>query len=224
MKSNYPECGKCPYKKCDRLCMNPNGKAPENCPSKRYTATVQRAVDEMNRYENLTFTKNAAIQEGEGYGNKRLGYAHVKPIKPRIQETIEFIRKMDFHRVGLVFCIGMVKEAKAVDKLLNHSGFDVVSVCCKLGSRLKSEIGLEEDQKIQPGSFESMCNPVAQAFVLNEAESEFNIIMGLCVGHDSLFLKYAEAPCTVLAAKDRLLGHNPLAAIYTLDSYYRSLK
>jgi hypothetical protein len=26
------------------------------------------------------------------------------------------------------------------------------------------------------------------------------------------------------SAKDRLLGHNPLAAIYTIDSYYRSLK
>lgn len=39
-----------------------------------------------------------------------------------------------------------------------------------------------------------------------------------------LFLKYAEAPCTVLVVKDRLLGHNPLAAIYTIDGYYRSLK
>ena len=36
-------------------------------------------------------------------------------------------------------------------------------------------------------------------------------------------MKYSNAPCTVLAAKDRLLGHNPLAAIYTIDSYYRSL-
>jgi uncharacterized metal-binding protein len=42
--------------------------------------------------------------------------------------------------------------------------------------------------------------------------------------NDSLFLKYSDAPCPVLAAKDRLLGHNPLAAIYTIDNYYRSLK
>jgi len=51
----------------------------------------------------------------------------------------------------------------------------------------------------------------------NDEQTEFNIVMGLCVGHDSLFLKYSNAPCTVLAAKDRLLGHNPLAAIYTVD-------
>ena len=69
-----------------------------------------------------------------------------------------------------------------------------------------------------------MCNPIAQALILNEAQTEFNVVLGLCVGHDSLFLKYAEAPCTMLAVKDRLLGHNPLAAIYTIESYYRSLK
>lgn len=68
-----------------------------------------------------------------------------------------------------------------------------------------------------------MCNPITQAYLLNEEKTEFNILLGLCVGHDSLFLKNAEAPCTVLAVKDRLLGHNPLAAIYTAESYYRAL-
>ena len=69
-----------------------------------------------------------------------------------------------------------------------------------------------------------MCNPILQAMVLNDGKTDLNVLLGLCVGHDSLFFKYAEAPCTVLAVKDRLLGHNPLAAIYTSDSYYRSLK
>ena len=30
-----------------------------------------------------------------------------------------------------------------------------------------------------------------------------------------------EAPVTVSAAKDRVLGHNPMAAIYLADSYYK---
>jgi enoyl-CoA hydratase/carnithine racemase len=46
----------------------------------------------------------------------------------------------------------------------------------------------------------------------DQQKTDFNVLLGLCVGHDSLFLKYAEAPCTVLAVKDRMLGHNPLAA------------
>jgi uncharacterized metal-binding protein len=101
---------------------------------------------------------------------------------------------------------------------------EVVSVSCKAGRTPKEKIGIRDDQKIAIGCFESMCNPIMQAFVLNDSKTEFNVLMGLCVGHDSLFLKYAEAPCTVLAAKDRLLGHNPLAAIYNIDSYYRALK
>ncbi len=44
------------------------------------------------------------------------------------------------------------------------------------------------------------------------------------MGHDSLFIKHARGPVTVLAVKDRLLGHNPMAAIYHNDSYWRSLK
>jgi uncharacterized metal-binding protein len=44
------------------------------------------------------------------------------------------------------------------------------------------------------------------------------------VGHDALFIKYAKAPITVLAVKDRLLAHNPLAAVYQCDHYYRYLK
>jgi uncharacterized metal-binding protein len=69
-----------------------------------------------------------------------------------------------------------------------------------------------------------MCNPVLQALTVNEEKTDFNILLGLCVGHDSLFLKYAEAPCTVLAVKDRVLVHNPLAAVYNIDLYYRYLK
>lgn len=39
-------------------------------------------------------------------------------------------------------------------------------------------------------------------------------VVGLCVGHDSLFIKFSEAPVTVLIAKDRVLAHNPVGALY----------
>jgi uncharacterized metal-binding protein len=48
-------------------------------------------------------------------------------------------------------------------------------------------------------------------------------VIGLCVGHDSLFFMHSKAPATVLVAKDRVLGHNPVAALYTTHSYYRRL-
>jgi uncharacterized metal-binding protein len=85
-------------------------------------------------------------------------------------------------------------------------------------------IGITDFDKIHRGTDEAMCNPIFQAKLLNHSKTEFNILMGLCVGHDSLFFKNAEAPTTVLAVKDRVTGHNPLAAIYLSESYYRKIK
>ena len=65
-----------------------------------------------------------------------------------------------------------------------------------------------------------MCNPIHQSRRLNKEETDLNILVGLCVGHDSLFYKYSKAPVTTLVVKDRVLGHNPVAALYTADSYY----
>ena len=69
-----------------------------------------------------------------------------------------------------------------------------------------------------------MCNPIAQARLLNDAKTDFNIMLGLCIGHDSLFLKHVEGLTTVFAVKDRVTGHNPMVALYTSESYYRRLK
>lgn len=224
MDKELPGCARCPINTQDRVCQQEDGKSPLFCPTQNYQAVIEKALDELKKPEILEFARQASIQEGEGYANRDLGYEKVKPDKPRIMETIEFAHRMNYKRLGLVFCIGLVKEAKVVEKLLSSEGFEVVSALCKLGREPKETIGVHDDQKIRIGCFESMCNPIAQAFVLNSENTEFNIVMGLCVGHDSLFLKYSQALCTVLAAKDRLLGHNPLAAIYTIDSYYRSLK
>ena len=224
MSQEIAGCARCPVITRDRLCQREDGKGPSFCATENYQEAVDNALEELKKPEILEFARQASIQEADGYANKELGYEHVKPVKPRIQETIEFAHRMKYKRLGLVFCLGLRPEAKIVEKLLASEGFEVVSALCKLGRTPKESIGIRDDQKINIGCFESMCNPIAQAYVMNEEKTEFNIVMGLCVGHDSLFLKYSDAPCTVLAAKDRLLGHNPLAAVYTIDTYYRSLQ
>ena len=108
--------------------------------------------------------------------------------------------------------------------IFQQYGLDVVSVICKVGGVDKSRVGITDGEKLNLGGHESMCNPIAQAELLNSEKTEFNVLLGLCVGHDSLFLKYSEACCTVLAVKDRVLGHNPLAAVYTCDSYNKYIK
>ncbi len=113
------------------------------------------------------------------------------------------------------------KEAKIFASILRNHEFEVESLACKNGSVLKEFIGISNEEQVRPCTYEPMCNPIGQAKLLNQSGTQLNILLGLCVGHDSLFLKYSEAPVTVFAVKDRVLGHNPLAAIYMAEGYYK---
>ena len=223
MKNELPQCALCPFDYLERLCRKEGGRSPGHCPTLCNPELAQASVSRMRSGGDLEFARKASVQEAEGYDCKRKGTGSVRPVKPRILEIIEFAKRMDYRRIALIFCGGLRKEASVVHKILKNRGFEVISIICKVGRAPKEVLGLTEDQKIFPGSFESMCNPILQARLANHYESQFNVLLGLCVGHDSLFLKHAEAPCTILAVKDRLLGHNPLAAVYQFESYYRYL-
>ena len=134
----------------------------------------------------------------------------------RLEELLEFAKRMEFRKIGIAFCIGLFEEAKLVAEVFERRGFEVFSVACKVGAIDKSELNLK---KIQPCKLEAACNPVGQAEVLNEVGTEMNVIVGLCVGHDMLFQMYSRAPVTTLIVKDRVLAHSPAGAIYS--SYYR---
>jgi uncharacterized metal-binding protein len=133
-------------------------------------------------------------------------------------------QKMGYQKLGLAFCTGVTQEARVLTEVLEKHGFEVVGVSCKVGGVPKERTGLQEEEKINIGNHESMCNPIGQAMILNDARTDFNIMFCLCVGHDSLFLKYIKGLTTVLAAKDRVTGHNPMAALYPVNSYYQKLK
>jgi len=133
----------------------------------------------------------------------------------RLEEIIEFSKQAGYKKLGLAFCIGLADEAMVVADILKQV-FQVESVCCKVAGVDKDKYGMS---KITADKFEVACNPVAQAKVLNRAGTDLNIQLGLCLGHDLLFQKYSEAMITVLAVKDRVLGNNPLAAVYS--SYWR---
>ena len=132
----------------------------------------------------------------------------------RIEETMEFARRLGYKKIGLAFCNALSNEAKIVDKIFKYNGFEVESIMCKVGSVSREIVDLEKSNI-------PMCNPIAQAKFLNQAKTELNVVIGLCIGHDSLFFKYSEAPVTVLAVKDRILAHNPLGAVYLSESAYK---
>jgi uncharacterized metal-binding protein len=136
----------------------------------------------------------------------------------RVEETVAFARRIDAKRIGIATCLGLIEETKVLVGILRMAGFETRTALCKVGSVDKTEIGIPEDLKIKCG-FEACCNPVLQARLLNREQTDLNIIMGLCVGHDALFTRHAEAPVTTLVVKDRVLGHNPVAGLYTVKSY-----
>jgi uncharacterized metal-binding protein len=141
----------------------------------------------------------------------------------RVEEIMDFARRMGWTRLGIAHCVGLMQEAKAARDIFVAGGFAVSTVCCKAGSIDKERVGIRDDEKVRPGQYEAMCSPVGQAALLHKAGTQFNVVIGLCVGHDSLFFMHSKAPATVLVAKDRVLGHNPVAALYTSHSYYRRL-
>ena len=220
-----PACAACPHDWPQRFCHHAGGKAPINCPSVACKDLSDAALQTTCSGENLEFARQASIQEAEGYADRELGYALVRPMKTRIVETVEFARRMNYKKLGLAFCNGLRKEAAIINEILINNGFEVISVTCKVGTEPKSAIGLTHDQQLDlVADCETMCNPILQAHMLNAHETELNIVVGLCIGHDSLFFKYAKAMNTVFCVKDRVLVHDPLGAITQYEGYYRFLK
>jgi uncharacterized metal-binding protein len=171
------------------------------------------------------FARQASLQESAGYADRHARPWVRRPCKTRVEEIWEFAARMGYEKIGLAYCVGFIAEARIAARLFSAHGLEVVSVMCKVGGVPKEHLGLADTDKIcGGGQHESMCNPVAQARLLDRAGTELNVALGLCVGHDALLFRHSRAPCTVLAVKDRVTGHNPLAALYTAGSYFERLR
>ncbi|MDR1740724.1 MAG: DUF1847 domain-containing protein [Synergistaceae bacterium] len=203
-------CATCSVGNCAAL----RGEFPEFCLT--VNAPPGKVEEVIGRYlrspKDKKMSLTAADIESRWYGRAT-----------RVEETLIFIKNMGYKKVGVATCFGLLRECNMFARVAKAKGVDVYGVACKVGAVDKTVIGLKEEQKIRPGTHESMCNPILQAELLNEAQTDLNVIIGLCVGHDSLFIKHSKAPVTYLIVKDRVLCHNPAAALYlSLPSGYYS--
>ncbi len=227
MKKNYPQCAKCPTKVCENWGQKADAqppsleKAPNFCPMKLMSDVFAKAMSEYDKPEVKEFARLASIQEAECYERLPDG---LRTRLPRVEELIKFARKCGYKRLGIAHCGGLANEARLLTDVLENNGFEVVSVQCKCGAVPKERLGVKPTEKIaEPGDWETMCNPIAQAMIINGSGVDMAVLLGLCIGHDTLFIKYCNVPLTALAVKDRVFGHNPLAALYLSGSYYRRL-
>lgn len=199
-------CAQCAVHACREAAPD---QVPKNCPM-RAREIMETALEAYQLEENHRFYVTASELEALGYCQW-----------PRVREVLELCRRMDYQKVGLAFCWGLRKEAKIMDGLLRRAGLQVCSVICKAGGVDKCACGIADECTLRPGQHESMCNPIAQAQLLNAQQTQFNIVLGLCVGHDAMFYKYSQALVTTLIAKDRVLAHAPAGVLYCADGYFK---
>jgi uncharacterized metal-binding protein len=206
------KCAFCGLRACAAA---PGSKAePPFCPAPRQEAELMKAE---KRYFSDDHIHRIAVESAR---TEAAGYCR----QTRIEEIMEFARRIGARNIGIAHCVGLMNEARLASEIFSSSGFEVHTVCCKVGSIDKESVGLRDSEKVRPGQYEALCNPIGQAALLANAGTELNVVIGLCVGHDSLFFMHSKAPATVLVVKDRVLGHNPVAALYLSHSYYRKLR
>ncbi len=183
---------------------------PDFCPT--VTLSEEQKNEVLEQYwkeENQKIAIAAAEVEAEGYCKWT-----------RVEEIIRFARKIGAKKIGIATCVGLIRESAIFANILEKRGFQVYGIGCKVGAMKKVSAGIpKECDKL--GAV--MCNPIMQAKLLEKEKTDLNVVVGLCVGHDTLFFRYSAAPVTTLIVKDRVLGHNSAAALYTSSSYYDKL-
>ena len=195
-------------------CYRRTGTYPPFCLTTNTNSQEFEEAKELYRSDEFVskFALAAAEIEGAYYGKLT-----------RVEEIVVFAKKIGAQKIGIATCGALINEAKIFAKILQAKGLESFAVSCKVGSTDKTQIGVPEGSKVEIGCHESLCNPVMQAKLLNKEKTDLNVIVGLCVGHDSIFIKYSEAPVTTLITKDKVLVHNPVAALYASAHYYKRL-
>lgn len=172
---------------------------PRTCP----TVTQAPLATEVARYrepERAAVMHAADATPFKDDGQKRT----------RVEELIHFAHARGMKRIGVAFCVSLIKEAQALGRQLEAAGLESELVCCRVGAVDYAEIGLP---KQHPEKFAAICNPAAQAHLLNLKQVDLVAQVGLCLGHDLILQEESEAPVTTLVVKDRALDHHPIEAL-----------
>jgi uncharacterized metal-binding protein/predicted Fe-Mo cluster-binding NifX family protein len=134
----------------------------------------------------------------------------------RLAELVYFALEMGYTKLGVAFCEDLLEPASVLTKVLRRF-FQVVPVCCKVRGNPGSESRSTGAQQTRSACATSVaaCDPVGQAAALNAAETDLNVLVGLCVGVDCVFSRESRAPVTTIFVKDKSLANNPIGAVYS---------
>ena len=195
--SNEYSCIDCAMSGCEF----PDRGRPKFCPTDDFELEREQwLLERLDEKENRKVIEAASVSV---HTASDLKLSHM-------EEIIFFARELGAKKIGIASCISLSAEARAAAKVLRAHGFEVAGAICKIGSITYGDLGIHVARR----SDETVvCNPIYQAKVLNDAKTDLNIVMGLCTGHDALFLKYSDALCTLLTAKDFKFDHYSVRAL-----------
>ncbi len=137
-------------------------------------------------------------------------YTDEHRLRDRVEELVVFARARGVQKVGVAFCVSLIREAQRLGEILAGEGLVPELVCCRVGAIDSAEVGLP---KADPARFSSACNPVGQARLLNEAGVGLVAQVGLCIGHDLILQEECKAPVTTLVVKDRVHDHHSVRGL-----------
>jgi len=134
--------------------------------------------------ETANLARQAAIIESKGY-----------MVWPRLKDTIELARRMEYTRIAVLFCPDLTREARKTCRFLEESGFDVVSRICGVG-------------KSKPQAPEALMSE------LKGRNPELIVNAGLCSACEAEILQHADVPVTTYIVRDKKMNHYPASAVY----------
>ena len=188
-------------------CEHATGDNPDYCPGGSVTPKIHEEVRRRYLDPEIHAIYEASVRSSA-----------LCPNLTRVQEIIEFARGLGVRKIGLASCTIMLNEARTFARILRDAGFETYGVACKIESNHRSDLAVH----VSEGSQDTiLCNPIMQARLLEEAGTELNVVVGLCVGHDALFYRHSAAVTTTLAGKDHITMNNPCAALYGCNSIYK---
>jgi len=133
--------------------------------------------------------KHAAVIESKGY-----------MMWPRLKDTIELARRMEYQKIAVLFCPDLAREAKKTCRILTESGFTVTSRVC----------GIKKTKPQLPEALMSELKDVGPELIVNT---------GLCTACETDMLQYAEVPVTTFIARDKKLNNYTASMVYASDQW-----
>jgi len=83
---------------------------------------LRKAREEYEKLGVGRLAHASALVESEGYMKWT-----------RVEDTMEFARKMNFVKLGVACCVGLAEEGRVLTDILECNGFQVTFVFCKTG-------------------------------------------------------------------------------------------